>query len=390
MKRVSTFLIISFLFILSCEDSNVERSNTFFSTFGPFIGIVVKQIESGDYITLGNKPDNYGESDIWLIKTDSQGNEVWSKTFGGDQDDRGEYFEKTNDGGYIILGNTYSFGNGESDIWLIKTDSQGNEVWSKTFGGNTHDVSGMVQQTKDGGYIISGGTLTYDIWLIKTDSQGNEEWNKIFDEDGLEVGLSVRETPDMGYIVSGYSRLSPGYKDDVILIKTDSMGNEEWKKTLINSNREMGKYIINTTDGGYLITGPSFKYGDDNNPILNALLIKINSQGNEEWRKIFGGDDSDSSHQVQLTSDGGYILVGYTRSYGFIKDGKLKKSVWLIKTDNQGNEEWNKTFGESHSEGHSVDQTLDGGYVVTGDIHVYDTSQRELFLIKTDSEGNIK
>ena len=189
MKRLPIHLIISFLFILSCEDEVEKEVLVFVKTFGGSTndkGNSVQQTTDGGYIICGEtKFIGNGGYDIWLIKTDSLGQEEWNQTFGGNQSDYGSSVQQTTDGGYIITGYTTSFGSGNFDIWLIKTDSQGQEEWKQTFGGSETDTGSSVQQTTDGGYIITGsstsfGNGSYDLWLIKTDSKGNtvpeSEW----------------------------------------------------------------------------------------------------------------------------------------------------------------------------------------------------------------------
>ena len=352
----------------------------FVKTFGGSemeYGRSVQQTTDDGYIITGEM-----DRDVWLLKTNSNGDSLWSKTFGGNTIDKGYSVQQTTDGGYIITGYTWSFGNGNSDVWLIKTDSQGNEEWEKTFGNSYSNEGYSVQQTTDGGYIITGyyvaaGNIE-DLWLIKTDSQGNEEWNKTFGGSEVDKGYSVQQTTDGGYIITGYTWSFGNGNSAVWLIKTDSQGNEQWNKTFGGAYNQYGRSVQQTTDGGYIITGHYVAAGN----IEDLWLIKTDPQGNEEWNQTFGGSEVDWGYSVQQTTDDGYIITGKTRSFG-----NGNNDVWLIKTDPQGEEEWNQTFGGSESdEGRSVQQTTDGGYIIIGS--TTSSSGSNLWLIKTDSNGN--
>ena len=393
MNKTLRLLSVLFLIYWGCEDSiDDEKSITksFTTLFGgnqEDLGFSVKQTTDGGYIITGYTWSyGNGEEDIWLIKTDSQGNEEWNQTYGGNEDDKGFSVQQTSDGGYIITGFTDSYGSGEFDIWLVKTDSQGNEEWNQTIGGTEDDEGFSVQQTTDGGYIVTGYTLSFgngeeDIWLIKTDIQGNEEWNQTFGGSEDDYGYSVKQTTDGGYIITGYLSNIENNSYDVWLIKTDSQGNEEWNQTFGGDEDDYGYFVKQTTDGGYIITGGTQSFGSGEQDVW---LIKTNSQGNEEWNQTFGGTDGESSFSVKQTTDGGYIITGGTRSYG-----RGSSDVWLIKTDGQGNEEWNQTLGGSYNDfGYSVDQTTDGGYIITGGIESPVYGRYDICLIKTDSEGN--
>jgi hypothetical protein len=202
-------------------------------------------------------------------------------TFGGNSDDVGMSVRQTSDGGYIVAGYTSSYGAGSANVWLIKTDSNGNKVWDKTFGGDSPDAGMSVQQTSDGGYIVVGYTGSYgagssDVWLIKTDSNGNKVWDKTFGGMAPDVGMSVRQTADGGYVIAGFTMSSGAGGEDVWLVKTDSNGNKVWDKTFGGTSADEGWSVQQTTDGGYIIAGFTMSSGAG---CVDVWLIKLGPEG---------------------------------------------------------------------------------------------------------------
>jgi hypothetical protein len=328
--------------------------------------------------------DDSTPSDTWYSLNSLK--EEWNQTFGGYYDDWGYCVQQTTDGGYIITGGTSSYGDIDGDFFLIKTDSNGNKTWHKTFGDISYDKGFSVTQTSDGGYIITGITFPIvgvgNVGLIKTDSNGNKTWFKTFDGGGLDGGRSVSESSDGGYILTGYSSSSfPGFAD-VWLIKTDSNGKKIWDNKYGGTVYDCGMFVDQTIDGCYIIIGVTESYGAGSKDVW---LIKTGSNGNKMWDKTFGGTSDDGGYSVSQTSDGGYIITGYTRSFGAGGD-----DVWLIKTDGSGNRVWDKTFGGTSDDGgYSVSQTSDGGYIITGYTRSFGAGSRDVWLIKTDSTGNM-
>jgi hypothetical protein len=352
----------------------------------PDYGSSVQQTTDGGYIIVGYTSSyGAGDYDVWLVKIDAAGNKAWDRTFGGIGGDVGTSVRQTTDGGYIVTGHTASYGAGYMDAWLIKTDSSGNETWDKTFGGPSSDYGSSVQQTTDGGYIIVGHTASYgaggdDVWLVKTDASGNKVWDKTFGGTGADHGASVQQTSDGGYIIAGFTKSYGVGGYDVWLVKTDAAGIDVWDRTWGGTADDYGASVQQTFDGGYIVTGTNNSYRAG---VADVFLIKTDAVGNTAWEKTFGGSNLDFSNSVQQTTDGEYIITGSTSSYGAGAD-----DIWLLKIDASGNKAWDRTFGGTGTEvGHSVKQTCDGGYIVAGYTDSYGAGRDDVWLIKTDANG---
>jgi PKD repeat protein len=366
------------------------KTQTFIATFGGTntdVGYSVQQTADGGYVLLGfTKSEGAGQEDVYLIKTDKAGNIVWKKTFGEEYYEGGQSVQQTADGGYILCGYTNSEGAGSSDIYLIKTDNLGNQLWKKTFGGTSTDAGYSVKQTVDGGYILLGYTISegagsLDVYLIKTDNFGNLVWKKTFGGTESDFGASVQQTSDGGYILLGYTASEGAGQDDVYLIKTDNLGNMVWKKIFGGTGNDSGLSVQQTSDSGYILLGNTHSEGAGSS---DFYLIKTDNAGNLIWKKTLGGANSEFGSSVQQTVDGGYILLGDTAS-----EGAGGNDAYLIKTDNLGNQLWKKTFGGTSTDaGYSVKQTADGGYILLGTTSSFGAGGSDLYLIKTDKDGN--
>jgi hypothetical protein len=323
----------------------------------------------------------------FLTPTDSH-TQAFERTYGGDDLDSGLSVEQTTDGGYIIAGSTQSFGAGGNDVYLIKTDSSGDTTWTRTYGGVEYDYANSVQQATDGGYIIVGyteslGADSNDVYLIKTDPSGDTTWTRTYGgvDNVYDSGSSVRQTTDGGYIITGYTRSFGAGGPDVYLIKTDSSGDTTWTRTYGGADSDYGDAVRQTTDGGYIIAGKTKSFGAGGNDVY---LIKTDSSGDTTWTRTYGGIENDYSSSVQQTTYGGYIVVGYTGSFG-----AGSNDVYLIKTDATGDTAWTRTYGGVDSDYcNSVWQTTDEGYIITGATESFGAGGRDVYLIRTDTSGD--
>lgn len=413
-KQISFSLVIFFLHISFAFAQNplVKQWDKRFGGTNAEEISVVKQTSDGGYI-LGGYSDspiggdktqiNIGSWDFWIVKSDSLGNKQWDKNFGGTSHDWLFSLEQTFDGGYILGGYSYSAASGDKtqntwggyDYWVIKTDSLGNQLWDKDFGGIGDDFLYSIQQTSDGGYILGGfsgspisGDKTQntwggkDYWMVKIDSIGNKQWDKNFGGTDNDELRSIQQTADGGYILGGYSysltiggdKTQNGWGGiDYWIVKTDSLGNKQWDKDFGGTDYDWFNFLQQSTDKGYIIGGKS-RSGISGDKTQNTQgnhdywIVKTDSLGNKEWDKDYGGSFDDEFYFVQQTDDGGYLLTG--DSYSPISGDKTENNlgieqVWMVKTNSLGDFQWDKTiFTNGHDEQGLAIQSKDFCYVM--------------------------
>jgi hypothetical protein len=316
---------------------------------------------------------------------------TWVELYGGALDDKAAAIVQTGDGGYAIAGTTYSFGVGSADFWLIKLDASGNVEWNQTYGGLKSDVAVAMVQTSDGGYALAGETYSSgagesDFWLVKVDSSGKLQWNKTYGEQTTDKATSVIQTSDGGYALVGYS-IENGTSKDALFVKTDSSGNMQWNRTYGGPGGDRAYSVVQTSDGGYALTGSTSSFSDDRQ--FDFWLVKTNSNGNVVWNKTYTEQKTDSAQSVIQTSDGGYTLAGFATQA--IIDAS---DVWVINVDSNGNPKWNVTWAPREpTMTNSVIQTSDGGYAVSGwtsSLKGFAGLSSYMFLIKVDVNGNMQ
>ncbi len=385
MKTVSGVLFA--LLLVSFGQAQQRWTKTYGGTYDDYGYSVQQDSDSGYVITGYTTSFGAGYADVYLVKTDASGDTLWTRTFGGTQGDDGYSVKQTSDGGYIIAGLTYSFGAGGSDVYLIKTNASGDTLWTRTYGGTGIDASYCVQQTSDGGYIVAGQTNSFgadsqNVYLIKTNAAGDTLWTRTYGGNGNDWAYSVQQTSDSGYIIAGTTSSFGAHREKVYLIKANASGDTLWTRTYGGTNNDYGYSVQQTSDGGYIVAGQTYSFGAGG---LDVYLIKTNAHGDTLWTRTYGGTGDDHGFSVQQTSDGGYIIVGFTTSFG-----AGGEDVYLIGTNASGDTLWTRTFGGTQDEeARSVRQTLDGGYVIAAYTGSFGAGGKDVYVIKTDASGRL-
>ncbi len=331
----------------------------------------------------------------------------WQKTIGGSNEDNVYIIQKTNDGGYIMIGYSNSDSSGEksqnswsasNDYWVVKIDSTGIILWQNTIGGNGNEIGVCVRQTSDGGYIIGGSSDSgisgnkdsssygmMDYWIVKLDAGGQKQWEKVIGSNNDDLLYSVYQTNDGGYILGGRSNSgSNSIKGenslggfDYWVVKLDSTSNSiQWENTIGGSSDD---YLLNlnlTTDGGYILAGKSNSPASSDkseNSIgdYDFWVVKLDNAGIVQWDNTVGGTQHDEFSCVQQTNDGGYILGGVSNSDSTgdkTENSKGDFDYWIVKLNVTGDTiQWQKTIGGNNTDGFQwLEQTNDSGYIVGG------------------------
>ena len=410
MSVILSLLVLISLYLVSCggggggggentppsSGSGANGVAIFWQHYGSGFGggSSVQETSEGGFVVAGTENSSSGLSDLYVLKTDAQGAVQWERTFGGPDADMGNSVQQTADSGYIVAGCiNCSFGAlSPKSFYLLKLDSAGNKVWDSTVSGSSLMGAYSVRETKSvatpDGYVFVGSNTNQDAALIKTNPTGSVTWQQSFastGQFGWAAGFAVGQTTDGGYVIAGHCA------GEIWLIKTDASGTKLWDKRFGTGEAWSVKQ---TADDGYVLAGrttPSPSFGGT--VPADAFVIKTDKNGNQVWRKKFGGPEDDEARSIALTLDGGYIIAGKTLSYGpgpvDYNQSWQWEDVFLIKLDANGNTSWQKVKGHrpnSSDGGASVYAVSDGGYIVTGNSNAYPSGT--ILLMKTDKNGD--
>ena len=404
----------------------------------------IQKTADGGYILAGRSVSsasgnvtgtNHGIGDYWIVKLDANGDIVWDKLLGGNNDEAAFCVRQIADGGYIISGASASSANGNvsnvnhggSDIWLVLLDRYGNIDNNRLLGGNADESAKSIQQTTDGGLIMAGystsslnGDVTginhgfIDVWVVKSDINGDIIWDKLLGGDNDEEALSIQQTTDGGYILAGYSLSSANGNvtttnhgvNDYWIIKLDGAGAITWNKLLGGTGNEYATSIQQTADGGYIIAGYSTSSANGNvtgvnHGLKDYWIVKLDAAGNITWNKLLGGNNDDVAYSILQTTDGGYIVAGTSRSSA---NGDVTATnhglndYWIVKLDATGNITWNKLVGGNNDDiAYSIEKCAGGGYIIAGysssssigDVSGTNHGLTDYWVIRLDAAGNI-
>lgn len=362
------------------------------------------QVDEGRYVVAG-RTDSFthgtGDEDMLVYMLDANGNKVWRKNFGGTNVDMAFSIRQTADDGFVVAGLSHSFTHGSADFLLYKLDANGNKMWRKNFGGVYSDSATTAIQTTDGGYAIFGQTYTfthgdYDFLIYKLDSNGSKQWRHNFGSTGIEyawdwfpTGSTLTQTNDGGYMICGISDTFTHGDWDFLLYKLNGNGFKQWRKNLGGSDSDQAYAIQQTSDSGYVVAGntESFTHGTGD---FDFLIYKLDASGNKQWRKNLGGLYDENGMSIYQTTDGGYVVAGWTET--FVHGTVGSDSDFLIyKLDASGNKQWRRNFGGTELDrGTHIIQTSDGGYIVAGytESFTQGTGDRDFLIYKLDANGN--
>jgi len=305
--------------------------------------------------------------------------------------------QQTSDGGYIVAGSNESFNADPydrwADFWVLKLTSSGDIEWQKTYGGAYGDTAYSIQQTNDGGYIVAGELMSTGVghltalWILKLSPGGGIEWQHKYSRSGWDLAHSIQQTSDGGYIVAGYTASSGTGGGGLWILKLYSTGDIEWQCSYGAKQLNGASSIQQTTDGGYIVAGYTATSSGPGE--RDVWILKLSSEGDIEWQKTYGGDNDDGTSSIQQTSEGGYIVVGFTVSFG-----AGGSDIWVLKLSPTGDIEWEKTYGGSDSltwsdSGSSIQEKKEGGYIIAGNTKCFGGESSDFLILDLSPTGDI-
>jgi len=340
---------------------------------------VVQTRDSGYVVAGYTTSRGAGKKDVWLVKTNALGDTLWTRTYGGANDDVGWSVAQTRDGGYYIAGETYSFGAGFNDLYIIKTDASGNPTWTKFYGGYAFEAGYSVAETQDNGCIVAGYTLATGIaqgYLVRTTSLGDTLWTTAYGGGYGDYAYCVRQTFEDAFIATG-SHETPSGNIEIYLVRVNQVGDLVWAQGHLSSDNSAGR-SVELASGGYLVTGFSGPIGNE-----DIKLFKTDTAGQTSAYYTYQGPGTDMAFDARLLSDNGCIIAGKTNSFG-----AGGSDAYMIRVNSAFDTLWTHTYGGPRDEqGNSVSPTFDGGFIVAGSTRSFGVESTDVFLIKTDANG---
>lgn len=375
--------------------SKIDMANSLQLTVdGGYIIAGTSESDDGD-VGGNNDAENYLGGDFWITKLSNSGDLMWETNLGGASDEAGNDIQQTADGGYIVVGTTYSNDQDISgdasaaDFWIVKLDGSGNLIWETNYGGSSNEEATSVAQTLDGGYIVAGFSASsdgdvggnnggLDYWILKLDNDGLLVWESHLGGAAFDIAKSVGQTTDGGYIVAGYSESIDGDvggnygEKDYWVVKLDALGNLVWEKHLGGSLEDYAYDIHQTTDQGYIVAGYSESSDFDvsaNHGNKDYWVVKLDTSGEITWEVNLGSSSVDEARSIQQTANHGYIIAGSAGTTDFDVSGPTNGGFldyWIVKLNSSGALSWEMSIGGPENDyGNAVQQTTDG-YIVAG------------------------
>jgi len=383
MKRI--FFLIGFICFVTVSTHAQIMFQRHYGGSGDEYGSTCIQTSDGGYIAAGTT-DSYGAGgyDIYIVKTNEYGDTLWTKAYGGTGDEVSSDIIHSSDGGYAIIGRTNSFGEGSNDCYLIKINQSGDTIWTKTYGGTGNENAYRIVQTADNGYIITGnsesyGPVTGSIYIIKINTLGDSLWMRIYYKQDVNTGYDIIQTLDDNFLI-GVTLSNTVSTHDFMLLKINPIGDTLWTRVYDKGGDDWLSSVVELSNGDIVVSGKtnSIGYGGD-----DVFLSRYNSNGNEIWFKTFGGSDDDLGGKIILTNDSCIVFSGTTYSFG---NGSC--DVYLIKTNLDGDTIWTKTYGGINFDmgGGSILETNDNGFI-TGGITESFGNGIQMYLVKTREDG---
>jgi hypothetical protein len=342
------------------------------------------RLADGGYVVLGATYSyGAGDHDIYLLRLNEFGDTLWSRSYGGSAADYGYDIQVTQDNGFIITGLTQSYGYGGGDVYLLKVDSTGTLLWSRTYGGTARDEGRSVQCTFDGGFVIAGTTNSFgagyaDVYVVKTNADGFVQWTRTYGGAGGDSGAAVRITRDSGLVIVGSTgSFGTGYSS-MYLIRTNRNGDSLWATTCGGDQADFGYSVETTPDGGLILVGKSSSFGYG---YADVLLVKTDPSGFVEWQQAYGGFKEDCGYAVKSTPEGGYLVAGTTESFG---NGKI--DCFVIKIDPVGTALWTNTYGGTRSDYCRTLLVEPGAFFLIGHSYSYTSGGSDVYVVKAHGD----